>query len=333
MLLLVDDAVIQVAVTPLDGVPHDPDVLQLVALTAVARYRHEGLDARSARRRVPGSARAGPSLGRRRRRRRVARGARVLPVRRPAVGRRGGRLAGGGADAVRGGVVGRDRPAPGPAEPVLASARRRRPRAADGGDRLGVHPDRAGRWSTGRTRAWASRRRTTPPSWSRRGPRSVDDADGKATMLRTQLGAVQPGVDVADPLEHGRTLTGIRGMRLHVDHVRAKLKYGGNVDDAHRAVVGGPPGGPRRSGRRGRARPPAPPPPVRLSALRTHTRPGVRTRGRRRPGTCPGAGRARPGGAAGRPGSTRRTPPRRRAAARPTRASRASGRGSSAGER
>lgn len=40
MVLLVDDAVIQVAVTPLDGVPHDPDVLQLVALTAVARYQH-----------------------------------------------------------------------------------------------------------------------------------------------------------------------------------------------------------------------------------------------------------------------------------------------------
>ena len=37
---------IQVAVTPLDGVPHDPDVLQLVALTAVARYRHGGLNAR-----------------------------------------------------------------------------------------------------------------------------------------------------------------------------------------------------------------------------------------------------------------------------------------------
>jgi transcriptional regulator len=68
---------------------------------------------------------------------------------------------------------------------------------------------------------------------------AVDDADGKATILRAQLGAVQPGTDVADPLDHGRTLTGIRGLRLRVDHVRAKLKYGGNVDDAHRAVVAG----------------------------------------------------------------------------------------------
>jgi transcriptional regulator len=66
---------------------------------------------------------------------------------------------------------------------------------------------------------------------------AVDDPDGKAAILRTQLGQVQPGVDVADPTEHGRTLAGIRGLRLHVDHVRAKLKYGGNVDDAHRAVV------------------------------------------------------------------------------------------------
>jgi hypothetical protein len=42
MVLLVDDAVLQVAVTPLTNVPHDPDVLQLVALTAVSRYLHQG---------------------------------------------------------------------------------------------------------------------------------------------------------------------------------------------------------------------------------------------------------------------------------------------------
>jgi transcriptional regulator len=66
---------------------------------------------------------------------------------------------------------------------------------------------------------------------------AVDDAEGKAAILRSQLADVQPDVEVADPIEHGRTLAGIRGLRLHVDHVRAKLKYGGNVDDAHRAVV------------------------------------------------------------------------------------------------
>ena len=65
----------------------------------------------------------------------------------------------------------------------------------------------------------------------------IDDPADKAEVLRTQLAAVQPDVQVADPVEHGRTLDGIRGLRLAVDHVRAKLKYGGNADDAHRAVV------------------------------------------------------------------------------------------------
>jgi transcriptional regulator len=65
----------------------------------------------------------------------------------------------------------------------------------------------------------------------------LDDPVDKAAVLRTQLSALQPGVDVADPAEHGRTLASIRGIRLRVDHVRAKLKYGGNADDAHRAVV------------------------------------------------------------------------------------------------
>jgi len=69
------------------------------------------------------------------------------------------------------------------------------------------------------------------------GAEAVDDVEGKAAILRTQLGDVQPRVEVADPVEHGRTLAGIRGLRLRVDHVRAKLKYGGNADDAHRAVV------------------------------------------------------------------------------------------------
>ena len=65
----------------------------------------------------------------------------------------------------------------------------------------------------------------------------LDTPQDKAAVLRTQLAALQAGVDVADPAEHGRTLTGIRGLRLRVDHVKGKLKYGGNADDAHRAVV------------------------------------------------------------------------------------------------
>jgi transcriptional regulator len=65
----------------------------------------------------------------------------------------------------------------------------------------------------------------------------VDDQAGKAEILRVQLGVTEPGSGAADPLEHGRRLAGIRGLRLSVQEVRAKFKYGGNVDDEHRAAV------------------------------------------------------------------------------------------------
>lgn len=65
----------------------------------------------------------------------------------------------------------------------------------------------------------------------------VDDPEGKASILRTQLGVTEPGSDAADPAEHGRTLNGIRGLRLTVREVRTKFKYGGNVDAEHRAAV------------------------------------------------------------------------------------------------
>lgn len=67
----------------------------------------------------------------------------------------------------------------------------------------------------------------------------IDDAEGKATILRAQLASTEPGGGAADPLEHGRTLNGIRGLRLAVRDVRAKFKYGGNVDAPHRAAVVG----------------------------------------------------------------------------------------------
>ena len=65
----------------------------------------------------------------------------------------------------------------------------------------------------------------------------VDDPEAKAAILRTQLGVTEPGSAVADPSEHGRTLNGIRGLRIAVREARAKFKYGGNVDDAHRTAV------------------------------------------------------------------------------------------------
>jgi len=65
----------------------------------------------------------------------------------------------------------------------------------------------------------------------------IDDDEGKALILRTQLNVTEPGGGAADPIEHGRRLAGIRGLRLAVREVRAKFKYGGNVDEAHRAEV------------------------------------------------------------------------------------------------
>jgi transcriptional regulator len=65
----------------------------------------------------------------------------------------------------------------------------------------------------------------------------VDDASGKAEILRAQLGSTEPGSDAADPAEHGRRLNSIRGISIAVREVRAKFKYGGNVDDEHRIEV------------------------------------------------------------------------------------------------
>ncbi len=65
----------------------------------------------------------------------------------------------------------------------------------------------------------------------------VDDVEGKAEILRAQLAVTEPGSDVIDPVEHGRVLNGIRGIRVQVREVRAKFKYGGNADDEHRAAV------------------------------------------------------------------------------------------------
>ena len=75
----------------------------------------------------------------------------------------------------------------------------------------------------------------------------LDDPDDVASVLRRQLAALEPGSDLVDPAAHGPKLRAIRGLRLDIEEVRAKLKYGGNVDDAHRdaiaqrlAVRGGP---------------------------------------------------------------------------------------------
>ncbi len=68
--------------------------------------------------------------------------------------------------------------------------------------------------------------------------RVVADPDELAALLRRQLATLQPGVAVADPaVAHRAKLAQIRGIRLAVDEVVAKFKFGGNVDEAHRREV------------------------------------------------------------------------------------------------
>jgi transcriptional regulator len=59
-----------------------------------------------------------------------------------------------------------------------------------------------------------------------------------AAVLRRQLAALQPGVDVADPEDaHPAKLKSIRAVVLHIEEVAAKFKFGGNVDTEHRLAV------------------------------------------------------------------------------------------------
>jgi len=67
--------------------------------------------------------------------------------------------------------------------------------------------------------------------------RSVDDADGIAEVLRTQLADLQPGTETVDPTAHGAKLRAIRALRIDITSVRSKFKYGGNVDPDHQRAV------------------------------------------------------------------------------------------------
>lgn len=70
----------------------------------------------------------------------------------------------------------------------------------------------------------------------------VDDPDDKAALLATQLGRFEPPGSTRVPPSTAvesdrRQLPGIRGVRITVESVRAKLKYGGNRTPEHRARV------------------------------------------------------------------------------------------------
>jgi transcriptional regulator len=70
----------------------------------------------------------------------------------------------------------------------------------------------------------------------------VDDPDEKAALLATQLAHFEPPDSTrvtpsTDVDSDRRQLPGIRGLRLHVEAVRAKMKYGGNKTPEHRAGI------------------------------------------------------------------------------------------------
>jgi transcriptional regulator len=71
------------------------------------------------------------------------------------------------------------------------------------------------------------------------GSATVDtDSAAIAAVLRKQLAVIQPGVPIADPeLAHAAKLRSIRAITIAVEEVRAKFKYGGNVDSEHRQDV------------------------------------------------------------------------------------------------
>lgn len=66
----------------------------------------------------------------------------------------------------------------------------------------------------------------------------VDDPDEIAAILRRQLADVEPSDSpLVDPSEHVGQFRVIRGLRLSIEQVRSKFKYGGNVDAAHRRAI------------------------------------------------------------------------------------------------
>jgi transcriptional regulator len=71
------------------------------------------------------------------------------------------------------------------------------------------------------------------------GSATVEDApDAVAGVLRRQLAALQPGTPVSDPaVAHRSRLRAIRAITVSIDDVRAKFKYGGNVDTEHRLSI------------------------------------------------------------------------------------------------
>jgi transcriptional regulator len=67
----------------------------------------------------------------------------------------------------------------------------------------------------------------------------VDDEPGIAEILRLQIGRLDPDGGLIDPAAHGPAVSRTRGLRLAIQEIRAKFKYGGNLDDTHRRHIAG----------------------------------------------------------------------------------------------
>ena len=65
----------------------------------------------------------------------------------------------------------------------------------------------------------------------------IDEPEAIAGLLRSQLRTLPTDAGQVDPSEHAAKLRTIRGLRIDVADVRAKFKYGGNVDADHRLAV------------------------------------------------------------------------------------------------
>lgn len=65
----------------------------------------------------------------------------------------------------------------------------------------------------------------------------IDDIEEIAALLRVQIADVEPDGGLQDPINHQKRFPAIRGVRLSIDDVRAKFKFGDNADAENRANV------------------------------------------------------------------------------------------------
>ncbi|MBW3564523.1 MAG: FMN-binding negative transcriptional regulator [Acidobacteria bacterium] len=69
----------------------------------------------------------------------------------------------------------------------------------------------------------------------------IGDPDGIAQILQRQIAQMQPeggyGMIATGSSPYGRMLAAIRGVRLDIEHVRSKFKFGGNKSDEYADAI------------------------------------------------------------------------------------------------